>query len=258
MILSDFHVHTHFCDGKNSPEDVVLEAISRGMKKLGFSGHSYTSFDDTVSMKPERIEDYKREINRLKEKYKSQIKILCGIEQDYFSDFPAVGFDFIIGSVHFVKVNGKIISIDHTHEEIAQLIHECSDDPYEMTAKYFETVVDVVNKTGANIIGHFDLITKLNAGNKYFDESNERYINAYKSAVDVLVKTGTPFEINTGAISRGYTKKPYPSPEILKYISEKGGRVILSSDTHDKKTLMYKFPECEELAKSLGLKIVEL
>ncbi len=40
MELCDKHVHTIFSDGKNTPEEVVLEAIARKMEVLGFSDHS--------------------------------------------------------------------------------------------------------------------------------------------------------------------------------------------------------------------------
>ena len=36
----DLHVHTTFSDGKNTPEEIVLEAIRRGMDTIGFSDHS--------------------------------------------------------------------------------------------------------------------------------------------------------------------------------------------------------------------------
>ena len=52
MIDADFHIHTCYCDGKNTPEDIVNEAISRGMKKLGFSGHTYVSFEKDACMSP--------------------------------------------------------------------------------------------------------------------------------------------------------------------------------------------------------------
>ena len=115
-----------------------------------------------------------------------------------------------------------------------------------------------MNRTKASVIGHFDLIVKLNANNRFFDENNPRYISAVNSALDALLKTGRPFEINTGAVSKGYRDFPYPSLRILKYIAAHGGSVILSSDSHRKETLMYDFPKYEELAHSLGLKVCEL
>ena len=38
----NLHTHTTYCDGNNSPEEMVLDAISAGFNVLGFSGHSYT------------------------------------------------------------------------------------------------------------------------------------------------------------------------------------------------------------------------
>ena len=258
MILADFHVHSCFCDGHDKPEDVVLKAISLGMKKLGFSGHSYTPFDEEPCMSVIDTEKYKLEIARLKREYKSKIQIFCGVEQDYYSEMSTGDYDFVIGSVHYVNVNGIYHHVDSSPEKLAALIHDCNDDAYSMTEKYFALVSDVINKTGADIIGHFDLVTKFNEDNKFFDESNSRYIQAWRSAADKLIMTGKPFEINTGAISRGYKTAPYPSREILKYLAANNGKVILSSDSHSKENLMYKFPECEELAESLGLKIIEL
>ncbi len=251
-------MHTIYCDGKDTPEDMVLEAISRGMKKIGFSGHSYTSFDPHVCMTPEKSDKYKAEINRLKSKYKSEIEILCGIEQDYYSDFPAEGYDFIIGSLHYVTCDGEYIAVDHTFQHFEEAVKKFGGDVYSLTENYFATVADVVNKTGADIIGHFDLISKFNDGNKFFDENHPRYIQATEMALNKLLATGKPFEINTGAMSRGYKTVPYPSKRILEYIAAHNGKVILSSDSHRKETLMYNFKECEELANSLGLKIVTL
>ena len=258
MIDADFHIHTCYCDGKNTPEDIVNEAISRGMKKLGFSGHAYVSFEKGACMSPEETREYINEINRLKRKYEGQIKILLGTECDYFSEINSSDYDYIIGSVHYVFQDGKYLSVDHTPEFFVSLLHECNDDPYEVCEKYYALVADVVNKTNADVIGHFDLVTKFNERYNFFDENDQRYINATNKALDALLKTGKPFEINTGAISRGWRTSPYPSRRILEYIAANDGSVILSSDSHQKETLMYKFDECLKLVDELGLKRVEL
>ena len=259
MILSDFHVHTNFCDGTNNPEDIVVEAVARGMKKLGFSGHSYTSFDEGYCMSLEGTKKYIAEIHRLQEKYKNLIKIFLGTECDYYSDININDYDYIIGSVHYVKVNDIYCHVDNTPEMFESAINDCFDgDVYSFIEKYYLNVSDVVNKTNCNIIGHFDLITKFNADNRFFDENNPRYINAVNHALEKLIHSGAVFEINTGAIFKGYKKSAYPSLRILKYLAENHGKIILSSDSHKKESLMYKFDEYEKLALSLGLEIVEL
>ena len=68
-----------------------------------------------------------------------------------------------------------------------------------------------------------------------------------------MLKTGVPFEINTGAISRGCRQKPYPSEEILAYLAEHGGSAVLSGDAHSAKALCFGYDESFRLAARLGL-----
>ena len=94
-----------------------------------------------------------------------------------------------------------------------------------------------------DIIGHFDLLTKFAEQDPYFDLQHPRYVKAWQTAADQLLKTGKPFEINTGAISRGYRTEPYPAKDIRDYIRARGGKLILSSDSHAKDTIAYRFGE---------------
>ena len=68
--MSNYHTHTVYCDGNDTPEALVLEAIRLGCPSIGFSGHSFTEFDQSYCMSRERTEEYKREVRALKEKYR--------------------------------------------------------------------------------------------------------------------------------------------------------------------------------------------
>lgn len=271
MILSDFHVHTNFCDGKNTPEEMIAAALKLGVKKLGFSGHAHVSFDEANTMSITGTERYKREIRDLAAKYKDKIKIFCGVEQDYYSDLPISDYDYIIGSVHsifFDKFNFFHVDLSAQALQDAANKYFCGDI-YALIGLYYEYEINNINniikkiKNASHaiqpcIIGHFDLITKFNEGEILFSEENKRYVDAAFGALDELLKTGCPFEINTGAMSRGYRTSPYPSVKILKRLAEKGGRVILSSDSHNTSSLCYKFQECAQLVETLGLKFFDL
>ncbi len=241
MTLSDLHVHTTFCDGANTPEEMVLAAIERKMQRIGFSGHSYTSFDLSCCMSQAGTEEYKREIERLKDKYSDKIEILCGIEQELFADYPAKGYDYIIGSSHYLKKNGVYITIDDSAEVFENAVKEYYDgNCLQMAEEYFDNISKVPD-IGADIVGHFDLIAIFNKGNRFFDENDSRYLAAGKSAIDKLLQKGMTFEVNTGAISRGRRDVPYPAPEFLSYIIKSGGKVILSSDAHKADTLCFEY-----------------
>lgn len=66
MIKYDFHVHTCFCDGKDSPEQTVKTAIEKGFNAIGFSGHSHTPIDESYCMSLIETEKYFKEILSLK------------------------------------------------------------------------------------------------------------------------------------------------------------------------------------------------
>ena len=253
MVTSNFHTHTFFCDGNDSPEDMVLAAIDKGFTSLGFSGHCdmyLPSNDYSMSFENEPI--YRAEIARLKAKYKDKIKIFCGVELDYYSHIPqGARYDYVIGSVHYVLKGENYIPIDDTPETLENAVEKFYGGDFDSISEdYFNTVADVVNATKCDIIGHFDLISK------YFEISNrtesDRYLKAAESAVEKLIPYNKPFEINTGAISRGYRTTPYPSVAILKMIKRLGGKIAFSSDAHSKNYLDCRFREAVELAKSIG------
>ena len=112
---------------------------------------------------------------------------------------------------------------------------------------YFELVSHLVDKKKIDIIGHFDLLTKFNENDRIFDTTCERYKNAWLKAVDKLVEKDVFFEINTGAISRGYRTEPYPSKEIVEYIKRKGGKFVLSSDAHHANNIAFEFDKWKNL-----------
>lgn len=246
MIKRDFHVHTTFSDGRFAPEELLEYALELGMTHIGFSDHSYTPFDDSYCLSRGGEDAYKAEVLRLREKYKGQIEIYLGIEEDYFSERCSEGYDYKIGSVHYVKAGDEYLPVDKSAADLRAAVDRHFDgDPIAFCECYFRTVSDVVRKTGCDIIGHFDLCTKFNEKDPFIDESHPRYIEAWRSAVDSLIPYGKYFEVNTGVIPRGYKSCPYPSASIFEYIKEKGGRFILSSDSH-KLTLCYGFEEWKE------------
>lgn len=237
--MRDLHTHTVFSDGENTPEEMVLAAIEKGLDTIGISDHSYTFYDEAPCMPKEKLAEYISEISRLKEKYKDKIKVLCGIEQDYYSDMEVTSdFDYVIGSVHYLLINGEYVCVDDTADVIKKVADKYfGGDVMKIAELYFDTVSDVVRKTHASIIGHLDILTKF----PIYDTKCDRYKNAWKKACDILLKENIPFEINTGGITRGYKTEFYPSEEIREYISSKGGKFIYSSDSHQKSTLCALF-----------------
>ena len=250
MILKDYHMHTNRCDGTASAEEMVKAAVEQGLVEIGFSEHSHTDFDDTYCLTEEGMKEYCSEILALREKYADQISIKLGLEMDLGSDADTEGLDYWIGSVHYIKIDRGEGPLYIPVDESAQIQREAAEQYFDgdiiaFAEKYFEAVGTVAEKTGCSIIGHFDLVSKFNEKENLFDEEDPRYIAAWKKAVDRLIPAGVPFEINTGAMSRGLRSQPYPSDSMREYIREKGGSFILSSDSHRTDTLCFKFGDYE-------------
>ena len=244
----DLHTHTTYCDGKNTPREMIEAAIDMGLRRIGFSGHAPSPCpDEDYAMRAEAIPDYIAEVRALAEEYKGRIEVLCGIEQDVYSPPAPEGLDYIIGSVHYVKAGEHYFAVDISADDLRK---NCDTyfggDAYAMIEAYFAGY-ERLAQMKFDIVGHIDLITKFNRGGVFFDENDERYLAAARRAVDLLIPTGALFEINTGAISRGYRDAPYPAPPILDYIRKKGGKFILSGDTHRAENLCYGFDEWSKL-----------
>ncbi len=249
MIKSNYHTHTVFCDGSNTHEELVLSAIDKGFSILGFSGHSPLG-DTDWSMKEEVLPEYKRIVNSLKEEYKDKIEILCGLEQDYFSTNSTEGYDYIIGSVHCLETDEGYLPLDDSADILISGIEKhFGGDSLSLAEKYYETVSKLYDKTGCQIIGHLDLITKFDETHHIFDTENPRYISAVSKAIEQLAKKGVLFEVNTGAMARGLKTSPYPAKNLLSFIKDAGADVILSSDCHDLKYLDLYFEESIKLLK---------
>ena len=246
--MFDYHIHTTFSDGKNSPEEIIEEAIRRGFSKIGFADHSRLPFDSYPGVDYDRFEEYYRAISELKEKYAGKITVYCGLEQDYLSPAPIGKPDYLIGSVHYISEKGENFSVDGGPGIVTDAVERLyGGDVYAYAEAYYAQMENLLAKTNADIIGHFDVVTCYENLLHLFDLNHPRYVAAWQRAVDALLPFGKPFEINTSGITKQFRDEPYPSLDILKYISAHGGKFVLSSDSHKKETLGSHFKEYEEM-----------
>ena len=109
-----------------------------------------------------------------------------------------------------------------------------------------------------DIVGHWDIISKNCEKTFLFDETDKRYQGYAPDCFYALKDKISIFEINTGAISRGYRTTPYPHPFLLREMAKTGVWVIISSDCHNKNFLTHGFTTAIELCKSCGVKELQI
>ena len=253
-LTSSVHNHSNLCDGQSSLQEMAVAAWKQGVTTLGFTGHSHTPCDLEYCMSPSRTARYKGEINRLKAQYAGKMDVLCGIEWDQFSDEDPTGYDYWIGSVHYLRgpVTGKYYEIDWRESDLRTCVDvEFGGDGLAMAEAYFASVAQVAEKK-PTILGHFDLIKKLNGKGEFFNESSPRYRDAALNALRQAIKHCAVLEINTGGMGRGYRDAPYPALFLLREWRAMGGRIILTSDSHSADTILYGYGDAINLAKAAG------
>lgn len=256
MLKSNCHTHTTYCDGKNSAREMIEAAISKGFISLGFSGHSPMKNKNDWTMTEEKTKLYTEEIRSLKEEYSERIDILCGIELD--NDFDGVNpddFDYVIGSVHQLKKDETVYDIDYTADILKKATDELFGGSFNRMSKYYyDTLADFIINTKVDVVGHIDLITKFNLDVALFDESDCEYRKNVFDAVDRILEKRPDvfFEVNTGAMYRVGKKTPYPAEFILRYIKERGGKITLTSDSHNTESLDFAYEKAIGFIRKCG------
>ncbi len=255
MVLQNLHTHTTYCDGANTPEELVRAAIEKGFSSLGFSGHSYMPFDPDLGMNPSEDRAYKAELKLLKEKYKGIIDIYIGLEFELFSEHEIKDYDYVIGACHYLKIDGEHVLVDRSPEGMQRAIDNYfGGDALKLCREYYRTFAEHCSRKEFDIIGHFDVITRNHDNVRLFDTENPMYRSYALEALHAISEKNKVFEINTGAMARTGRKAPYPQDFIIKELKNLGCSVTISSDCHRAEHLDTHFKESLELLKKCGFR----
>ncbi len=252
MIKSNLHTHSFYDDGKDSIDEMVQTAADKGFTVLGFSGHAYNPLDE-CSMSPEKTKLYQQDVKRWKSNPPKGMKIFLGIEEDSLNPVHPDDYDYVIGSVHYLTKNGQAYPIDYSQERFENMLAQgWNNDIYALCQDYYQVIKKQAENERMQIVGHIDLIAKYNDDQTYFRFDDPKILAMAKEAVEALAKAGKIFEMNTGAISRGYRSQAYPSDPILELIFQSQGKLLINTDCHNRKNLDLGITECLNRAKAAG------
>lgn len=250
MIKQNLHTHSTYVDGKNTLEEMVLKAIEKQFTILGFSEHAYIPGDDCC-MTVESTQSYIKEVRSLQKKYAGSLSICLGLEQDMRcrDPHPKV-YDYVIGSKHFLEYEGEHLAVDSDVDTLQEILRWYDGSFLRMAKAYYSDVARMKDWQEVDIVGHLDLIMKYNEDESFFPFNDPRYISLATDCIDAL--SHKIFEVNTGAIARGYRTMPYPEMHLLAYMKEKGVIICLNSDCHDAGYLDCAFDRSLQLIQSAG------
>ena len=252
-MTADRHLHTRFStDSNEDPENCVKQAVKLGMKDIWFTDHYDIDFPDGTFVFD--VDEYFRQLTRLKENYADRIRVHIGVElglkkdindkiQSLISKYP---FEYKIGSVHLVD------NKDPYERELFDM------PDAEFYRGYFETALECLDAcTGFDTFGHLDYVVR------YGYEKDRTY--SYRENADVidailtrLIRRDIALEVNTAGLRKGL-KYAHPYPEILNRYKELGGRKLaLGSDAHRAQDIGAGFGETLAILNSFKIDHMEI
>jgi len=257
MIRQNLHTHSVWDDGENSLGELSLAANTAGLDSLGFSIHTPMPFPSCWTLQEGRLPDYTLAVRKVRDALSGIIAIYHGAEWDLLSTMPLDGFDYVIGSIHHIQARGQGSCVDNTPQMTKQYISELFGGSADAAAEaYFAQYEALAKVAKVDIVGHFDLLTKFDETDHCYNADSPRFRAAALNAMDALVAANKIFEINTGAISRGYRKTPYPSRALLMELGRRKARITVSADAHAASDVAFGFAEAEALAIDCGFREV--
>jgi histidinol-phosphatase (PHP family) len=230
-------------------------AFRSGVRYFGVSNHSHTpNPDDLGGVLPADMTPYRELVMALRRQYEGRMEVLLGLEWDSQSDVSVEGLDYWIGSVHYLLdgETGIYYPVDWDLRYLAQCCVEMFHGNLPALVKRYYEEVAAVAVRRPTILGHFDILTKLNRGEVLFDEDDRRYRDAALEALHAADPERTLLEVNTGAMSRGFRDVPYPAPFLLREWRGMGGRVIITSDAHSADAVVYGYDIAADVIRAAG------
>ena len=247
---NDYHMHTPLCGhAVGEPFEYVERAVKVGLKEIGFSDHApfVHMVDPRVTMSREQLPLYYRMIEDVRERYKNKIKIKVAIEADFIpgyesktkeilDDYP---YDYVIGSVHFIK--------DWGFDDPAQRERWNQRDVDSVYHDYYDLLRRSAASKMYDIMAHVDLVKKF--GNRASEDMTEEV----RQTAKVFKESGVAVEINTSGL-RKPVGEMYPVFWNLEIYAEAGVPLTFGSDAHDPGDVGKDFEAAVALVKKAGFK----
>ena len=253
----NYHSHTARCQhASGTEEEYVLQAIDLGLEVLGFSDHTpwpYTNgYVSDMRMPISMLESYLETVKALKEKYAGKIRVLLGLECEYFpaymgwlSDLKAEHLDYIIMGNHF-----------DTDDSQGVKYFGSSRTPQQMK-RYADAVIAGMETGLYNYVAHPDLFGRL------YHKADADYIAVSRDICAAAKQLNIPLEYNLLGLDvyefdRGRGGQGYPCEAFWEVAADTGCLAIIGFDAHH--GILPAHIEAEKKAfdflTGLGIKVV--
>jgi histidinol-phosphatase (PHP family) len=257
-MLTDYHVHLRPDDRGTEPDEYfTAENVERyltaagdaGIEELGVSEHVYR-FRHALDVwdHPFWMENARDDLDAYAE-FVRTTPLRLGLEMDYVAGredrianlLDAHEFDYVIGSVHFVRDR----AVDYDVWDIWESMGD-ADRVWEL---YFETLAEAARSGLFDILAHPDLV-KVWGDGRPSPRRDPRFY--YEPAVEAIGETGIAVEVSTGGL-RKPVKEIYPARAFAAMCVEAGAAFSLSSDAHVPEDIGYAYDRAVDAMAEWGV-----
>ena len=256
-----------YCEHATGPLPEILEAAaSTGFRAFGISEHaprpearflyeSERAKGYSVARLEAEFEAYAHDSAELQREFKGRLPILRGFEAEVLpasgyaetmlSLRKQYGFDYMVGSVHYV---GEV-SIDESASTFRAAVDACGDFERFMV-RYYELVREMILELQPEVVGHLDL-PKLHAP-QGADLATPQIRRAAERAVEAARSGGCILDLNTAGWRKGLAE-PYPSPWLVHLAADAGVPFCFGDDSHSPTQVGYAIERARQYLLDNGV-----
>lgn len=248
-ITVNLHTHTARCNHAAGDErEYILNAISGGLSRLGFSDHSPYCFPadyhSGIRMRNDQVGEYVSTLKSLREEFKDRIDIKIGYEMEYYPKY----FSETIKLITEYDVDYLILGQHHIENEFGSPYSGHPTENEKDLAAYVDMVIEAIDTGIYTYIAHPDNL-RFVGEDAVFDRHYSRLIEHAKD-LDI------PLEINCLGIREG---RFYPGDRFFSLCGKIGASVCVGSDAHSPETVSdtASFAVAFGMIQKYGLKFIE-
>jgi histidinol-phosphatase (PHP family) len=166
---------------------------------------------------------------------------IVGKEDRIANVLDSYDFDYVVGSVHFVR-NGAV-------DDDVYDIWDSVSDPDHVWKLYFDTLAEAMSTGLYDIAAHPDLV-KLWGDARPAPTRDPRFYN--ESAVEAIAETGTALEFTTAGWRKPVGEQ-YPSQAFAEMCIDAGAVFALSSDAHTPEQVGFEYERAVKTLTDWGV-----
>ena len=263
-MLTDYHIHLRTDDPEASAAEYFSSAnveryrevaSQRGIAELGVSEHVYR-FRQALEVwqHPFWTQYAKDDLDEYCAFVREETDLRLGIEADFVPGgedrmanlLEARDFDYVIGSVHFLR-EGAVDMDDYSVWNSGPTRPRSAE---EVWRRYFQTIGESARSGLFDVVAHPDLVKYWGDGARRPAGDLRRY---YELAIDGIAESGVAVEVSTAGL-RKPAGELYPAPAFLQMALDAGARVALSSDAHRPQDVGADYEQALAVLEQLGVR----